>query len=244
MDRIPFAIYDFFGYLASGFLLVAGIDYSLRLHWILGRDYPNSEWILWILTAYVVGHINAHLASWLLERKMLKVLRYPSQNLFDIRKAPLRILSPYFAPLPHSVALSIQKQYKEMNPHGQFGEELFLYCYHLVKEKSPNSYSRVQVFLNQYGFCRNMGFALLCIVPFAIFGAYTNRSVETAAIAFLCPFLSCVLILRYLKFFRLYSVEVFLSFWSLAQDSLAASRNRPHRQQSRSRFPNLTQRSE
>ena len=55
MNRIPFSVYDFFGYLASGFVLLATYDYVLGSRWLMADTLPPGLAILLVLLAYVIG---------------------------------------------------------------------------------------------------------------------------------------------------------------------------------------------
>lgn len=71
MGRFPFSVYDFFGYLACGFLLLVGADYALDLGIPFGNGWSLPEGSLFVLIAYVAGQVAAGLAAWLLERQFV-----------------------------------------------------------------------------------------------------------------------------------------------------------------------------
>lgn len=57
MDRFPFDPYDFFGYLASGLLIVAGMDIVLGFPRILGQDLKVVDTALLVLAIYIAGQL-------------------------------------------------------------------------------------------------------------------------------------------------------------------------------------------
>ena len=63
MNRIPFSVYDFFGYLASGFLLIVAVDYVIGEQWVLREDLSVVLGLFWIVVAYIIGQIIAGIAA-------------------------------------------------------------------------------------------------------------------------------------------------------------------------------------
>ncbi len=110
--KIPFTLYDLFGYLLPGLLFFAlfpiTYDFSkiidIASEYIRTGNYCErnflllqirdtlsiSPWLLLfycILIAYLVGHVIAALSSLILERIFVeKFLKYPAANMFGIRK--------------------------------------------------------------------------------------------------------------------------------------------------------------
>jgi hypothetical protein len=82
---------------------------------------------------------------------------------------------------------------------------------------------RLNSFLNLYGFCRNLSLALILAVPLLLYGALREFDYKTlqgingdrlawAAVALVA---SIGMFYRYLKFFRHYTVEVFMTYAEL-----------------------------
>ena len=106
MEKLPFTSFDFWSYLASGFLLLCAFD-SAFAYGLLGRkDWNVVEGVLAVSVAYVTGHVIASLSSLFLERGLVgKVLGRPSAGLFGKSKArkwvqKFFILSYYYEELP------------------------------------------------------------------------------------------------------------------------------------------------
>jgi hypothetical protein len=212
LDKIPFSVYDFLNYLFAGFLLIAGLDYAFNLQWVVGQKLESSHIAFWVVISYVMGHVNAQWASWLLENKIIRRIGYPSANLFlEKSKRPFK---HYRTPLPKQFARRIREKYDRLAAMGEevSGEDMFLFCYHHVKEQCPQGLARLDKFLNLYGFSRNLSFAAVLVSIFLGTGAiYTSRP-SLWSLAGLAFGVAITLFFRYLKFYRHYSIEIFTSF--------------------------------
>ncbi len=208
MDKVPFDVYDFFAFLSAGFLLLLGLDYSFNLGWFLHRTPGSVEWLFWVVAAYVTGHINAEGSGWLLERHLITRIGYPSRNLFQEHPRKIHLMKEYMKPLPKWTAVAVREKFERMTKHGAVGDDFFLFCFHHVKEQCPVGYARLQTFQNLYGFSRNVCFAGIIVTLFLLGGRLHALEAIPVFLA------SVVMLFRYLKFFRHYSAEVFLSFWS------------------------------
>lgn len=71
---------------------------------------------------------------------------------------------------------------------------------------------RLNAFLNLYGFSRNVSMAALLIVPMLIVGALTGDVAPRLWAASGALVTAVAMFYRYLKFFRLYTVEVFVNY--------------------------------
>jgi len=63
VDKIPFSVYDFFGYLASGFVILAAADYAFDGGWLLKDNLGAVFIVLWAIAASIIGHIVANVAG-------------------------------------------------------------------------------------------------------------------------------------------------------------------------------------
>lgn len=213
MNNIPFSVYDIFGYLIAGLLLLFGVDYSFGLHWILNRNLNAQEWTAWVLIAYVIGHLNAAWASYWIEKVIVgKILGYPTKNLFAERRR--KGFSHYRQPLDKSLATEIKNKFTQMTKteFDSKGHHPFLYCYHYVKDKSPNGYARIGVFLNLYGFARNLSFALTALGLVFSASFLITKNGHMFPVGLFAFVAAITFFFRYLKFFRLHAIEVFTSF--------------------------------
>lgn len=216
--KIPFSAYDFFGYLACGFLLLCAADYAFDGGWLLKENIWTVYVVFYTGVAYVVGHIVAHLSSFFLEHKFLRgVLVSPEETLFDEEKRKglwpciFPIFYKAFPPETRKRVLEKAKTFDIVKP----GRGLFFHCHPIVLRENQVS-ERLNSFLNLYGFCRNTSMATLLAVPLLVFGMIANGFDEgkmwwivVAAVVAIGMFY------RYLKFFKHYTEEVFRTYAEL-----------------------------
>lgn len=219
MEKLPFSVYDFFAYLSSGFLVVFAAVVSLNGVAPLQGPLPVVFLIFWILFAYLVGHMVAHFSAIVLEDALVRgLLGSPNRHLFaEKRPRSLRafLFRGHFTPLPASMVKRFKDKAATLGIP-LIDDGFFFHCYSRVKQRDYVS-SRLSAFLNLYGFCRNLSMALL-IVSFTLgIRAYRDPAtilyhLSLSCWAWIFLGLSLGMLYRYLKFYRLYSVEVFLSF--------------------------------
>ena len=226
--RIPFSVYDFFGYLFPGSLLLIAISYSMG-----GTSLASSvPWVndpvlrLYVLgmMSYIVGHIVAQCSGGICDRVMIdKVLKRPNQNLFrqsSDRDWRDQLFSKYVRPFDDATKSRILSLAHAQNMNQQNGESLFLHAWAKVK-KDKDTMERLTVFLSLYGFCRNTSFvfgvlAVVCVIHPPVHATAWFISV---ALAFLTLFY------RYLYFLRRYAEEVFLTYASFEDPNVSNGRH-------------------
>jgi hypothetical protein len=219
--KIPFSIYDFFGYLSSGFTVLAALDFASGARWLFADSIPPGFALLVLLVAYVTGHVVAHISSVALEHGFLqRVLRSPEEHLLVATKSSTRwrwLFPGNFAPFPKGTRDRVLAKAAAAGA-GPEPRALFLHCHACVKSEEA-TLGRLNMFLNLYGFCRNLAMSVLLsgfvLMGFTIMRATWPLSAESRSsllIGALCFPLSYVLLLRYLKFFRHYTLEVFVSY--------------------------------
>jgi|SRR3954470_14075446 len=234
---LRFSDYDIFAYVVSGIAAILAVDVVVGTHFMMGATWTVSQGIVLVIAAYVVGQILAAPSSWIIERRLVRrVLGRPTDAL--LRIGPLRgwraklsrsILADYYNPLDRATGNLLRALMKRERLLS--GEELFWRAFPAIK-CNEIAYSRVEAFLKLYGFCRNMAFvALLSVVALA--GSATVVAIRDGPAASLPPIgwaLASLLVgvgmlLRYLKFRRLYVVEVLTTFADLLrlQDGPAGS---------------------
>jgi uncharacterized membrane protein len=208
-SKIPFTAYDFFGYLASGFLAIIGFPFILD--WFLANSEKSGtlSWILLIILAYILGHIFSSLSKWFFELIIVKEwLKHPSINLFKEKKSTImKIIFPeYFSAFPEAIRKKIldNKNSYAKDIDNDKKESLFYEAYAIVKSDKA-TLPRLDTFLILYGFCRTISFTLFVLsVFFLIKGNYS--------LGIFSLLISIIMFLRYLKFYRQYSYELFLSY--------------------------------
>ncbi len=136
MNRIPFSVYDFFGYLAAGFVVLAAADRSLDRGWLFGRDLDLVSGIFLVAVAYILGYLVASISSFLLEQKMVRdTLRSPEETLFrgEAGTQWVRLLPGYYRPLPEKTRGRVLEKAEERAGIHEAGRALFLHCHSVVK---------------------------------------------------------------------------------------------------------------
>jgi hypothetical protein len=217
MEKIPFSVYDFFAYLASGAVLVATADYVWSLGLLSRPDTGAVLAVALLIITYVVGQTVAQFSSFFFEQIVVeRILKRPSSLLMGGKptsKAFKWLFPNYHRPLTASTQDNVRKQAAARHCNTE-GEGLFQHTYPLVTA-DERVQARLDDFRNQYGFARNMAFALLVaagtIVGAHRFGQQPVR-LRWAVVALVA---GVTMFYRYLKFFRQFSCELFLRYAAL-----------------------------
>jgi hypothetical protein len=212
VDKIPFDPYDFFGYLASGLLVLAAMQLLLGFPQVPVSSLGFLSSALLLLGTYVAGQIVATPAKAVLEDLVVdKILGPPSINLLAEKKPPVKaLLFPgYYKSLPEATR---RKVLEKATSEGVSlcGEELFAHVRY-GSQVINNQYlvASLGAFLSRYGFSRNLAFtSVIAGVAFLCKGWFVGDHdlLKYAATAILAGVL---LFYRYLKFMRQYSYELF-----------------------------------
>ena len=218
--------YELFAYVASGFWALAITDLLIDRQFIFGQDWTISEAALMFMASYIVGQILASPAQAIIERILVhKILLPPSIALLDkdprlesrklLRKALLR---GYYRPLDAGIIEKIWHHTRDESKRQPSGEALFWQAYSITKNDSKVA-TRLGTFLKLYGFCRNMTFINLCgSVSFSISSIIRGINgeeftlIDHPLMAGISLILTLGMLVRFLKFYRLYSVEIFVAY--------------------------------
>jgi hypothetical protein len=218
MDKIPFSIYDFFGYLSAGAVTLFGAVFAIQGVDAFDVELSSAQVILLVVAAYVTGHVIAAISSFVLERRLTrKFLGTPTKLLFKKegpKKGWRRFFGTYHSPLPPRTQEIVLAKAEEAAEIDAPGEGLFFHCFGVVRhDEYPRE--RLASFLNLYGFARNVAMAtLLAALTLAVAALFNDEVVASelwaaAGTAFL---VSVVMYFRYLKFYRQYSVELYVTY--------------------------------
>lgn len=215
MNQLPFSVYDFFGYLAAGAVVLGAFVASF-----FGVEpFEGSPTLivgfLLVIVIYVLGQLVANIAGDLIERRIVREwLGTPTDILFG-RDAPserVALLFPgYFKKLSSGVQSQVQAR-----AENRAGDDLFFHCHARMKSDAVVQ-GRLDTFLNLYGFCRNTMVAMLIAAACLLVGILLGTS-ETGPVAgpgwwlALCLIAAVGLFYRYLKFYRQYAAELFTSY--------------------------------
>lgn len=212
MDKIPFDPYDFFGYLASGLLVLVAMQMLLGFPQVLGSGLSLLDSALLLLAVYVAGQIVATPAKAILEDLVVdKILGPPSINLLAEKKPRVKaLLFPgYYKSLPEATRRKVLEKAVSEGV-SLSGEELFSYVrYSRQVITNTNLSASLSTFLSRYGFSRNLAFTSVTVgVVFLCKGLLVGNHnlLKYAAAAIIAGVL---LFYRYLKFIRQYSYELF-----------------------------------
>jgi hypothetical protein len=219
MDKLPFTVYDFFGYLSAGFVLLVGLAAAFTGTESWQRTPGATVGLLLVVVAYTAGHVIANVSGYLIEGTLVgKILGTPSTILFqDDKPSWAKLLPGYYRPLPQEQRERIlERAATAGHDRPRQGQGLFYHCFSAAKERE-STMARLSTFLNLYGFCRNMALSTLLVALALVVGmllgtAETGHLVAPGWWAAGALLASIGLLYRYLKFFRHYSVEVFVSY--------------------------------
>lgn len=218
MERLPFSVYDFFGYLSAGFLTMVAISCAFVGEGPLQDDPNFTVAVLLVVLAYISGQVMATLAGLWLEGLLVgKAIMRPTDHLFGFYNEGTRecLFPAYCTALPEMTQKRVRARARELGIPAGDRKALFYHCHARVK-KEPVPQERLATFLNLYGFCRNCSLALL-LGAVALIAGSLHGSAETGIVSpgwWAGAALACALVLfyRYLKFFRHYALEVFTSY--------------------------------
>lgn len=221
-----FSDYDLFAYVASGLAAFVVWDIAFSTSYVLNADWSVASATITVAAAYIIGQILAAPSGWLIERQFVRqLLLRPSVVLMNSQELGWRkllkrtVLQDYYTPLDPGLRQKVRQRAAVEQAADVSGEALFWFAFSRAKT-NPNAVVRMDAFLRQYGFGRNMAFVALtgaCLLwaNGAIESAqagWTDHVVQQFQSAMLSILVGLGMLHRYLKFFRLYSVEVFLAY--------------------------------
>lgn len=218
-----FSDYDLFACVATGLAALVAWDLALETHFVLAADWTISTGVATIGFAYIAGQIIAAPAAFLIEKLLLaRFVGAPSKILFNVNDTPVptflkrSILRGYFLPLAEDIQRRVLKRASLEGKATTPGEGLFWAAFPAAK-KDRDAYPRMMSFLKLYGFCRNMSFVgLMSSILFA--GEWLWGTLDGRANAHFLQwsgaslFIGAGMLLRFFTYYRLYSVEVFVSY--------------------------------
>lgn len=215
--KFPLSVFDFFAYLIQGFLLLVGFCYLFKINIleITTTDNLFFDFIV-IVLSYILGHIVAELSRWIIEGGIVrKYLGYPSDFVFKEEHRKKLLFTEYLRPYSKEFINEFKTAYGWYynNKFSRIDDyNSFRLCFHTVKERCPNAFSRLEVFISMYDFNRN-----LSMVSIVYGGIFLTIVITTGELIWLLGvalslILTFMLLLRYLKFFKSFADEVYYSF--------------------------------
>lgn len=210
----PFSDYDFWAYLASGTLLLAGIDYSFNdAQLIASSEWSVAQGTLAILAIYLVGHIIASTSSLLLESWVAnKALRSPVAVLLGLEhRGPIQnfigrtLIGRYYAPFSPEMRSRIIDQATTLSGAASPSIDTIFHVAFCHARETEDTRARIDSFRNQYGFCRNL--ALSCWIV-AVVIISSRSDIHAQQVALILTFAGFVMLARFLKFYSHFAAEV------------------------------------
>ena len=230
--KISFNRYDYFGLILPGVLLLISVLFIIpqEIYISLGNSLESFKDLKYafvfligttlIFFSYLIGMIISSIGSWLIEGYIIKKkINYPSYNLFNDTSS--KRFKSYKKSYSSTFIEQFNKTYNEYYTGISFqGDDKFMTCFHYVKEKCPITYSRLNIFLSMYGLYRNLTVCFIIIL--SIFTVYfiLTLNLILIVIMLLSGGFSIICFYRFLKFFRIFSDEVFRSFFMHRYDIL------------------------
>ena len=220
---LPISVYDFFGYIASGFLLLAAVEFGFDGNWLVEREWKPGLIGLYVPLAYIIGHIVASLASHFLEHNFVRKCLGPSEELLLGSEPKARavwkwLFWSFFKPFSPKTKERIMEAAKAEGLT-EVNRALYDHAFEVAKQ-DKTTFDRMNAFLNLYGFCRNVSFSLLLAllviavsgVWYAVFLDMKTPDTQKISVGVLCVVGSVGMFYRYLKFYRLYTIEVLRAY--------------------------------
>ena len=221
----PLTDYDFYGYLANGFVLLFVVDYIFSSGAIMGREnWTFVQIVLAIAVAYFTGQIFDIPSSIVLEHWLARrVLRPPTALLVgavQMRRLDWFIarwmVGRYYEPLPETTRRIILEKAAtatnkdsveiESDPEAIFGVAF------TVARRNEDARQRMDAFRNQYGLNRNVAFTALISVCLFLWKAGNDDESRAYLFAAFALILAVGLFIRFLKFYSAFAAEVLRTF--------------------------------
>lgn len=222
-DWFPLTSYDFYAYLTAGMVTLAAFDHVFMDAVLASKtDWNFVDGVFWAAIAYLVGHIIAIPSSAILEQWLAKkVLRDPSALILGLQTSRWceRIVGTAlgareYQPFPqHYRNAIVTKVARLLNvAEGNVSAEAAFQCAFSHARSIPDSATRMDNFLNQYGLCRNVSLASFLAAAALIPMACRTGAPRDSALAIGASILAFGLFARFIKFYAAYTREVFRAF--------------------------------
>lgn len=222
----PFTDYEFYAYLAAGMLLIAAVDYSVAGGVLVTRaSWTVVDGVFWTIIAYLIGHVSAAPSSALLEHVVARRwLSVPADIQLNIRprNRAERIMAALFAPreyAPLKAAVRDKALQRAATDLGTTinqldGETVFQAAFHPARGVGDTA-ARLSMFLNQYGFCRNIAFVSLIATGLLIYRQIQQPTPAGGWFIAGAAVLAVGMFGRFFKFYAGYSCDVLRTYSSL-----------------------------
>jgi hypothetical protein len=219
--KIPFDAYDFFCFLASGLVVLAGFEVVFGFPAVMGQDLEIFDMGLMLIVIYVTGNIVSWISITFLENLVVgKMLGRPSENLFRDTKPFIRgLLMPgYYKTIEDPNRKRALERAGKEGVEGT-GEPLFVHV-RFAEETLANKklIEKLDMFGSKYGFCRNMTLVGILVGIGILIKAGISPDSDLTKYGITSLVFAALLFYRYLSYYRLYSFEMFNVYGGLKKE--------------------------
>jgi hypothetical protein len=219
----PFTDYEFYAYITSGVIMIAGLDYAIFGGVLVNRaDWTIVQGVFWTMISYLVGHIGAGLSSFALEQTILhKVFTAPVSMILG-RKQPRwfeRLFKSLFAreysALPSPTSNEILDKFAakfNCDRDALDDPEAMFQTAFSVSQYESTSETRLNQFMNLYGLCRNTSFAFLVVTALLVWKRYCNPATIDDWLIAGSSMMAVGMFGRFLKFYSAYTRETLRTY--------------------------------
>lgn len=173
-NYFPFTDYDFYAYLTSGALFLAVMDFVFNdASLLMQSDWTFIQIVLAFAAAYITGHITATFAQLVIETFIVSnVISKPITLQLGLKPPNFMermlgvLVGRYYEPLDASVQEKIKEGARtalSLSTADRLSAEDVFQAGFRRSFSIEGSRSRIDSFLNQYGFCRNISFISLVV---------------------------------------------------------------------------------
>lgn len=229
-DWFPLTSYDFYAYIASGMIVIAGCDYFLTD----GLLFYRAQWTLpqgafWVVLCYLFGHVLAGPSHLIFEELVArKLFHAPSAIILGTATPRLRekigrfvFSASDYAPFSAIELAAIRNKVESLLSSNTpvisalTSEQMYFVAYPYARSV-PDSASRLDNFSALYGMSRNVCFSVLLVTLLAGCRAYGRPDAYNIGLAVSGVLFTIGLYGRFVKFYATYSKEVFRTFYKAA----------------------------
>jgi hypothetical protein len=213
MPKITFNILEFFGLLGVGFLC---LQFAMAFGGVPRFETASpgaTGAALVVLVSYIVGSLVSSVAELTLERLVVtKYLGRPEDILLSeerSRGTVTVLFGQYFKVVPVGVKVRLVAQ-MDSRQIPDDPQSRFHHARQIAKD-DERTWSRLETFQGLFVFSRNAAFALL-IMGVVAFGYLVPRGLSSTPMASFYLIGAVGMFYRYIKFYRLYSYELFCAY--------------------------------
>ncbi|MBY5356693.1 hypothetical protein HFO94_24710 [Rhizobium leguminosarum] len=222
-DWFPLTNYEFYAFVASGMLLVAGIDYCFADAVLVNRtEWTVVQVIFWTVVSYIAGQICAAPSSGLIEFLLARVIFHsPTEIALGLEKRRWRehvaawlFANREYSPLAPKVrdrivagaAVKLGLAVANLD-----GEHIFQVAFPAARA-SADTVTRLESFQNNYGFCRNICFVALLATGMLTYKYWEGSAQKDGWLAFGASAVAIGMYGRFLKYYAAYGRQVLTSY--------------------------------